>query len=646
MLAELPTSYWCLALLRIALVLVPQLGYIHPDEYFQSIEVLAAKVFEVDSNPPWEFNASFPIRSMTLPYFTIGMAYRLGSLVDYFTNQWLSISIVTPYLIVVAPRLLMCILSFTVDFTLYKICINNNEKYKSKLLILASSYVMIVYGTRTFSNTIELILFALLQYYVCESLIFSNTLIKKREYLNYRYEKSRTVVEKVKFHKLRLFLTSDSLRNCFPISVIVVLGFFNRPTFLAFALFPVFFWLYRGIGNKLIPPMNFHLRILALILCSVPTLLFSVMIDSFYYGYLTWGEIGVLHITIDNFVFTPLNFVKYNINSSNLEKHGLHPRFLHAVINMPLLFNLLALFGLFEFLKAIYNIVRGKYQLLPTVRSIKGLMMLSYIAPLGFLSIFPHQEPRFIIPLIIPLVYLHSSSILSEADNILIKLEETPVKKSAENTKKYFSRLFKIWLVVNGIFVIFYGFFHQGGLYSAANYLAKDMKLESPRTEYHIVTGYIYSIPKTLFLQKSTDKLRYTKTTKYVVNQRVFLHEEGSLDLDILLKNIENLSKRNEAYKKNYKVNGKYNTFLIIPSSLDDKLMYLTVNHGLKFTKIKHFYPHISIEAFPELIGDLFYFCYNLKLENFSSSISDYLGKVFSSFGLSLYEISPFDISK
>lgn len=31
--------YWCLAVLRVALVFAPQTGYIHPDEFFQSLEV-------------------------------------------------------------------------------------------------------------------------------------------------------------------------------------------------------------------------------------------------------------------------------------------------------------------------------------------------------------------------------------------------------------------------------------------------------------------------------------------------------------------------------------------------------------------------------------------------------------------------------
>lgn len=33
--------YWILAMLRIALTFAPQTGYIHPDEFFQSIEVIS-----------------------------------------------------------------------------------------------------------------------------------------------------------------------------------------------------------------------------------------------------------------------------------------------------------------------------------------------------------------------------------------------------------------------------------------------------------------------------------------------------------------------------------------------------------------------------------------------------------------------------
>lgn len=37
-------TYIYLVILRIGLVFLPQLGYIHPDEFFQSVEVLAGKI--------------------------------------------------------------------------------------------------------------------------------------------------------------------------------------------------------------------------------------------------------------------------------------------------------------------------------------------------------------------------------------------------------------------------------------------------------------------------------------------------------------------------------------------------------------------------------------------------------------------------
>lgn len=33
-------TYYFLAALRVALVFIPQIGYIHPDEFFQSVDVI------------------------------------------------------------------------------------------------------------------------------------------------------------------------------------------------------------------------------------------------------------------------------------------------------------------------------------------------------------------------------------------------------------------------------------------------------------------------------------------------------------------------------------------------------------------------------------------------------------------------------
>lgn len=37
-------------------------------------------------------------------------------------------------------------------------------------------------------------------------------------------------------------------------------------------------------------------------------------------------------------VLTPLNLLRYNLASENLKEHGLHPRYLHLLVNWPMLF--------------------------------------------------------------------------------------------------------------------------------------------------------------------------------------------------------------------------------------------------------------------------------------------------------------------
>lgn len=44
-------TYIILVLVRICLVFVPQLGYIHPDEFFQSVEVIVGEQFVCSCMP-------------------------------------------------------------------------------------------------------------------------------------------------------------------------------------------------------------------------------------------------------------------------------------------------------------------------------------------------------------------------------------------------------------------------------------------------------------------------------------------------------------------------------------------------------------------------------------------------------------------
>lgn len=146
-----------------------------------------------------------------------------------------------------------------------------------------------------------------------------------------------------------------SLNHCIKIATITVIGIFNRPTFIAFAFIPIFFWLQRSLGSKSVGFGHFHVRIFTFIACGIPTTIFFILVDSFYFGYLTMAEIGNLDISMNNFVVTPLNFLRYNSNTKNLQNHGLHPHYLHFIVNIPLLYNVLGVIGLLTFGKMLYR---------------------------------------------------------------------------------------------------------------------------------------------------------------------------------------------------------------------------------------------------------------------------------------------------
>lgn len=129
-------------------------------------------------------------------------------------------------------------------------------------------------------------------------------------------------------------LPSHNFCHCLEIGTILAIGTFNRPTFLLFAVTPIFYWLSRGFSKNYNHFVRiFNVRFLILFLSVLPGVFLLIFIDTFYFEHITENDI--------NWIITPLNFIKYNTNSSNLVEHGIHFRLTHAIINIPLLFNVL-----------------------------------------------------------------------------------------------------------------------------------------------------------------------------------------------------------------------------------------------------------------------------------------------------------------
>ena len=157
--------YWIFVFLRILLVflysnasVLSNTGYIHPDEYFQTVEVITGDVMGTRTTRTWEFNNTAPIRSITLNMIIFGGPLYFFRSLDYIFNFITGWTLIGPYIIGLVPRLVMLFLSFISDYATYQICILYKANFNQCLTTLASSYVMLIYSTRTFSNSIEMVI--------------------------------------------------------------------------------------------------------------------------------------------------------------------------------------------------------------------------------------------------------------------------------------------------------------------------------------------------------------------------------------------------------------------------------------------------------------------------------------------------------
>ena len=119
------------------------------------------------------------------------------------------------------------------------------------------------------------------------------------------------------------------------LAVFSVLGVFTRPTFLAFTLpilIQAFLWSIRSVADVTSGQPRSSFLKTWLWLISLPLALASV-----YFTCITVVDTLFFRQNLYGLVFTPLNFLKYNLSSSNLAEHGVHPRWLHLVVNLPLI---------------------------------------------------------------------------------------------------------------------------------------------------------------------------------------------------------------------------------------------------------------------------------------------------------------------
>ncbi|GCB24714.1 GPI mannosyltransferase 4 [Aspergillus awamori] len=368
-------TYLLLLVIRVYFALSP--SYLHPDENFQGPEVFAGRIFSYPSRLPWEFTSDKPIRSVfpLWPTYDVPMNLLKGFYTESGTLN------PPPELVYYVLRGVMFLLSFVLeDWAVYELVPLPRHR-RATVVLVASSYVTWTYQTHTFSNSIETLLVAW----------------------------GLVLIQRIVDNKRR-----SSIFACAVLSLIAVVGVFNRITFPAFLLVP---------GLRLLP--HFWRKPFSLLSFAGFGLFFfciAVLVDTTFYN-----PSASLWDAVHAPIITPLNNLLYNSDQSNLALHGLHPRYHHFLVNLPQLLG-----------PAYVAIILSMSKSTAIQSWLKNIRAVSAISATAMLSIFPHQEPRFLLPCV-------------------------PLLLSCLRVRK--SRLFlAAWVIFNAALGFLMGVYHQGGV--------------------------------------------------------------------------------------------------------------------------------------------------------------------------------------
>ncbi|KAJ4987467.1 GPI mannosyltransferase 4 [Stagonosporopsis vannaccii] len=322
---------------------------------------------------------------------------------------------VSPAVVYWALRVLMLTLSVVMeDWAIHEL-VESPRARRVAVPLVASSYVTWTFQTHTFSNSLETLL-------VCWSLV---------------------LIQRIVGDKKRSGILASSMLGC-----MLVVGLFNRITFPAFLLLP----------SLLLLP-HFKRKPLSLIFLAASALLaafVAICVDTASY---TPGEFAFTRVFASP-VITPLNNFLYNSDSTNLAHHGIHPRYQHFLVNLPQLLG--PAFPLLFFLR----------------RSHVNPLLISALSGIALLSIFPHQEARFLLPAV-PLI-------LSS-----IRLPYSPTAR-----KPWIAS----WILFNLVLGLLMGVYHQGGIVPVQTHIASSAEYVT-----HVYWWKTYSPPTWLLNGKNSE---------------------------------------------------------------------------------------------------------------------------------------------
>ncbi|KAF9560924.1 alpha 1,2 mannosyltransferase [Mortierella alpina] len=453
---------WTIYLLLLAFRLFSALspGYIHPDEFFQSAEITAGNIFDLDVNIPWEYKPELPCSAITtgIPYLLLKtwIGADPGMIVDPDTDRFVS-----SRALFITQRLSFVLISLIIDWAVVRMARQIRRSPSIALLLVSSSYVTLAYHTHPFSNTVETVILALCAAVLSSIILDHDFSMAPAPPSPVSTDLASTVAPagNQSSTSAEVYPRPTPMALSFLLGVLFAVGTFTRITFViyGFPLGVMFLYInFKATFTKnrtiVAGASKFIATCLPLALGLATMSAFAVLIDSIYFHkliiYSTSNDVrlSLRDILITHpkdwhqlsykgsLTFTMWNNLRYNLDKKNLAEHGLHPRFFHLFLNFPVLFGNLALIAVVRLWQKFRAGEWSSQSRLVTALSYSGIF------GVGVLSTMPHQEARFLTPLILPLVISLSGRI-------------------AKLGRKFWVR--------NSIMALVLGLFHQSGLVPA-----------------------------------------------------------------------------------------------------------------------------------------------------------------------------------
>ena len=211
--------------------------------------------------------------------------------------------------------------------------------------------------------------------------------------------------------------------------------------------------------------------------------------------------------------------------------------------------------------------------------------MFTFVTALGTLSFIPHQEPRFLIPLTLPIV-------LMNAHKLRAKLFGSKTKP-----------LLVLWYLFNIGGLFFFGMTHQAGVTQLLNRNRDILPSNADNIgQVNIVFSHTYMPPTFQLLLPAKNKSRITKWhfeypiyfNKDLPNLNLIEMGSKPVEINVKQKLIEVILDKNINPNKNVK------NFVAIPTILVEKLQS-SLENILEFSTVYYTFPHISVESLSEL---------------------------------------------